>query len=61
MIRSNVRVFAVAVLSRVSQKKQKSELCFATKPTGFHRLDEPPEKWGIPEKILQNTVQTRWS
>ena len=30
--------------SRVSQKKQKSEFCFATKPTGFHRLDEPPEK-----------------
>ena len=30
--------------SRVSQKNQKSEFCFATKPTGFHRLDEPPEK-----------------
>ena len=29
---------------RVSQKNQKSEFCFATKPTGFHRLDEPPEK-----------------
>ena len=33
-----------AINSRVSQKKQKSEFCFATKPTGFHRLDEPPEK-----------------
>ena len=30
--------------TRVSQKTQKSEFCFATKPTGFHRLDEPPEK-----------------
>ena len=30
--------------NRVSQKKQKSEFCFATNPTGFHRLDEPPEK-----------------
>ena len=30
--------------TRVSQKKQKSEFCFATKPTDFHRLDEPPEK-----------------
>ena len=29
---------------RVSQKKQKSKFCFATKPAGFHRLDEPPEK-----------------
>ena len=29
---------------RVSQKNQKSEFCFATKPTGFHRLEEPPEK-----------------
>ena len=29
---------------RVSQKKQKSEFCFATDPSGFHRLDEPPEK-----------------
>ena len=32
------------VLIRVSQKTQKSEFCFATKPTDFHRLDEPPEK-----------------
>ena len=32
------------VHSRVSQKTQKSEFCFATKATGFHRLDEPPEK-----------------
>ena len=30
--------------NRVSQKNKKSEFCFATKPTGFHRLDEPPEK-----------------
>ena len=29
---------------RVSQKKQKSEFWYATDPTGFHRLDEPPEK-----------------
>ena len=33
-----------ALIIRVSQKNQKSEFCFATKPTGFHRLDEPPEK-----------------
>ena len=26
------------------KKKQKSEFFFATHPTGFHRLDEPPEK-----------------
>ena len=32
------------MFSRVSQKNQKSEFCFATNPTGFHRLDEPPEK-----------------
>ena len=30
--------------TRVSQKHQKSKFCFATKPTDFHRLDEPPEK-----------------
>ena len=29
---------------RVSQKKQKSEFWYATNPSGFHRLDEPPEK-----------------
>ena len=33
-----------ATHSRVSQKTQKSEFCFATNPSGFHRLDEPPEK-----------------
>ena len=38
-------LFNMLVLyTRVSQKNQKSEFCFATKPTGFHRLDEPPEK-----------------
>ena len=72
---------AYYVLFRVSQKKQKSEFWYATNPSGFHRLDEPPEKitvapkyaylgaylgtsnmvkWGVPEKILQNAVQTRW-
>ena len=30
--------------NRVSQKNQKSEFYFATNPTGFQRLDEPPEK-----------------
>ena len=29
---------------RVSQKNQKSEFCYATNPSGFHRLDEPPKK-----------------
>ena len=29
--------------SRVSQKKQKSEFWYATNPTGFHKLDEPPK------------------
>ena len=64
------------------KKKQKSKFWYATNPSGFHRLDEPPEKitvapkyaylgaylgtsnmvkWGVPEKILQNAVQTRWS
>ena len=33
-----------AMLIRVSQKNQKYEFCFATNPSGFHRLDEPPEK-----------------
>ena len=33
-----------ALVSRVSQKNQKSEFCFATNPSGFHKLDEPPEK-----------------
>ena len=30
---------------RVSQKTQKSEFWNATYPSGFHRLDEPPEKF----------------
>ena len=34
----------ISMSNSVSQKNQKSEFCFATKPTGFHRLDEPPEK-----------------
>ena len=33
------------IYNRVSQKNQKSKFCFATNPTGFHRLDEPPEKF----------------
>ena len=33
------------LFTRVPQKNQKSEFCFATNPTGFHRLDEPPEKF----------------
>ena len=28
----------------VSQKKQKSEFWYATNPSGFHKLDEPPKK-----------------
>ena len=32
------------MLIRVSQKTHKSKFCFATNPSGFHRLDEPPEK-----------------
>ena len=32
------------VNSRVSQKKQKSEIWNVTYPSGFHRLDVPPEK-----------------
>ena len=38
-------IVKASVFNRVSQKKQKSEFCFATNPTGFHRLDEPPEKF----------------
>ena len=30
--------------NRVSQKNQKSEFWNATYPSGFHRVDEPPEK-----------------
>ena len=30
--------------TRVSQKNQNSKFWYATNPTGFHRLDEPPEK-----------------
>ena len=33
---------------RVSQKIQKSEFWNATYPSGFHRLDEPPEKISRP-------------
>ena len=32
------------LIIRVSQKNQKSEFCYATNPSGFHRLDEPPKK-----------------
>ena len=32
------------VETRVSQKTQKSEFWNATYPSGFHRLDEPPDK-----------------
>ena len=32
------------IYSRVSQKIQKSEFWNVTYPSGFHRLDEPPEK-----------------
>ena len=39
------KIFLQKMDSRVPQKNQKSEFCFATKPTCFHRLDEPPEKF----------------
>ena len=32
------------MLNRVSQKIQKSEFWNATYPSGFHGLDEPPER-----------------
>ena len=35
---------ALIVFIRVSQKIQKSEFWNATYPSGFHWLDEPPEK-----------------
>ena len=34
----------ITVPARVSQKTQKSEFWNVTYPSGFHRLDEPPEK-----------------
>ena len=37
--------YFVCIYIRVSQKTQKSEFCFATNPSGFHRLVEPPEKF----------------
>ena len=33
-----------AVGTRVPQKNQKSEFWYATNPSGFQRLDEPPKK-----------------
>ena len=33
-----------SMATRVSQKIQKSEFWNVTYPSGFHRLDEPPEK-----------------
>ena len=41
-----ILVFLVTKTSsaRVSQKKQKSKFWYATNPSGFHRLDEPPGK-----------------
>ena len=41
---TNRQYYYLLMTNRVSQKKQKSEFCFATNPSGFHRLDEPPEK-----------------
>ena len=35
---------SVVLANRVSQKIQKSEFWNVTYPSGFHRLDEPPEK-----------------
>ena len=43
VVESNVN-YQVRVIIRVSQKNQKSEFCYATNPSGFHRLDEPPKK-----------------
>ena len=37
-------VITSKMINRVSQKIQKSEFWNATYPSGFHRLDEPPEK-----------------
>ena len=37
-------VVETGVSTRVSQKNQKSEFWNATYPSGFYRLDEPPEK-----------------
>ena len=37
-------ILRAGMIIRVSQKNQKSEFCFATNPSGFHRLDEPLEK-----------------
>ena len=39
-----VMMLVVIMMIRVSQKIQKSEFWNATYPSGFHRLDEPPEK-----------------
>ena len=39
------KLLYVFVNIRVSQNKQKSEFWYATNPTGFQRLDEPPEKF----------------
>ena len=40
----NMKEYLCSLCIRVSQKIQKSEFWNATYPSGFHRLDEPPEK-----------------
>ena len=37
-------VLVIWLFIRVAQKNQKSEFWYATNPSGFHRLDEPPKK-----------------
>ena len=44
MIADELIVMILTMTIRVSQKIQKSEFWNATYPSGFHRLDEPPEK-----------------
>ena len=47
-----------ALYNRVSQKKQMSEFWYATNPSGFHRLDEPPEKISALYTHERNCVQS---
>ena len=41
-------------------KKQKSEFWYATYPTGFHRLDEPPERFSALETHKRHSDTHIW-
>ena len=46
-----------SMANRVSQKNQYAKYAYLGAYLGARNM----VKWGVPEKILQNAVQTRWS